>query len=559
MPAASAVPVEALATLRRRLAALPARHPERAVLVTSTAQLYAVSRATLYRLLRGDRRPKDAHRTDRGYPRSMPAPEIERWCEIVAAMKVRTTNRKGRHLSTVRTLQLLVEYGVDTPDGFRKLEPGTLTASTLNRHLRRLGYDHERMVRQPPAVRFQAERSNALWHFDMSPSDLKQLKAPPWIDADRQGAPTLMLFSVVDDRSGVAYQEYRCVYGEDAETALRFLFNAMALKVSAEQGEGDGFHGIPDTIHLDNGPVAKSAVFKRVMESLGVEVITHMPAGSDGRRTTARAKGKVERPFRTVKDAHETLYHFHEPETEAEANRWLARFVATYNRGDHRSEPHSRIDDWLAHLPPDGVRQMCAWERFCVFAREPERRLVGIDCRLTVAGVTYEIDAELAGETVVVWWGLFDQELWVEHDEERRGPFLPVGGPIPLHRYRKHRKSRLEVRADQVSELAGKLALPRAALSGEDGVVMIATTTHAGAAAIPVRPFQDPDPFHELGFASQIAARRAIAEEIRLPLAKLSDEDRAFIDVLLARTLVRPEILAAVRERFPQGRRGGVG
>nr|WP_294563771.1 IS481 family transposase [uncultured Rhodopila sp.] len=553
------MPVEALATLRRRLAALPARHPERAVLVTSTAQLYAVSRATLYRLLRGDRRPKDAHRTDRGYPRSMPAPEIERWCEIVAAMKVRTTNRKGRHLSTVRTLQLLVEYGVDTPDGFRKLEPGTLTASTLNRHLRRLGYDHERMVRQPPAVRFQAERSNALWHFDMSPSDLKQLKAPPWIDADRQGAPTLMLFSVVDDRSGVAYQEYRCVYGEDAETALRFLFNAMALKVSAEQGEGDGFHGIPDTIHLDNGPVAKSAVFKRVMESLGVEVITHMPAGSDGRRTTARAKGKVERPFRTVKDAHETLYHFHEPETEAEANRWLARFVATYNRGDHRSEPHSRIDDWLAHLPPDGVRQMCAWERFCVFAREPERRLVGIDCRLTVAGVTYEIDAELAGETVVVWWGLFDQELWVEHDEERRGPFLPVGGPIPLHRYRKHRKSRQEVRADQVSELAGKLALPRAALSGEDGVVMIATTTHAGAAAIPVRPFQDPDPFHELGFASQIAARRAIAEEIRLPLAKLSDEDRAFIDVLLARTLVRPEILAAVRERFPQGRRGGVG
>jgi len=26
-----------------------------------------------------------------------------------------------------------------------------------------------------------------------------------------------------------------------------------------------------------------------------------------------------------VKDAHETLYHFHQPDTEAEANRWLAR------------------------------------------------------------------------------------------------------------------------------------------------------------------------------------------------------------------------------------------
>ena len=558
MPRGGGVPTEALSTLRRRFVALPARHPERSALITSTAQLYAVSRATLYRLLRGDRRPKDAHRADRGLPRAMPAAEVERWCEIIAAMKIRTTNKKGRHLSTVRTLQLLVEHGVETPDGLQKLAPGTLSASTVNRHLRRLGYDHERMMREPPAVRFQAEYANALWHFDMSPSDLKHLKTPAWIDADRQGAPLLMLFSVVDDRSGVAYQEYRCVYGEDVETALRFLFNAMSSKTSEAGDEANPFQGIPAALSLDNGPVAKSAVFKRVMESLGIEMLPHMPAGSDGRRTTARAKGKVERPFRTVKDAHETLYHFHEPETEAEANRWLARFIATYNRGDHRSEPHARIDDWLAHLPADGVRQMCAWERFCAFAREPERRLVGIDCRLTVAGVTYEVDAELAGETIVVWWGLFDQELWVEHGDERMGPFRPVGGPIPLHRYRKHRKSRHAVRADQVAALAGKLALPRAALSGENAVVMTGVAREVDAAAIPLRPFQDPDPFHELVFANQIAARRAIADEVRVPLATLSDDDRAFIDALLDRTLARPEILAAVRDRFPQGRRGGV-
>ncbi len=43
------------------------------------------------------------------------------------------------------------------------------------------------------------------------------------------------------------------------------------------------------------------------------------------------------------------------------------------------------------------------------------------------------------------------------------------------------------------------------------------------------------------------------------PLATLSGDDRAFIDALLDRSLARPEILAAVRDRFPQGRRGGVG
>jgi hypothetical protein len=154
---ASAVPIEALATLRRRLAALPARHSERRLLMDSTAQLYAISRATLYRLLREDRRPKDAYRSDRGCTRAMPADEIERLCEIVAAMKIRTTNRKGRHLSTVRVLELLEKHGVGTPDGFLKLEPGRITASTLNRHLSRLGYDHGRMTREPPAVRFPAE------------------------------------------------------------------------------------------------------------------------------------------------------------------------------------------------------------------------------------------------------------------------------------------------------------------------------------------------------------------------------------------------------------------
>jgi hypothetical protein len=90
--------------------------------------------------------------------------------------------------------------------------------------------------------------------------------------------------------------------------------------------------------------------------------------------------------------------------------------------------------------------------------------------------------------------------------------------------------------------------VPRAAVSGEDGVVM----THP-AAAVTIRPFQDPDPFHELAFASPLAARRAIAGEVRVPLAKLSEDDRAFIDALLTRTLARAEVLAAVREHFPPG------
>jgi hypothetical protein len=80
--------------------------------------------------------------------------------------------------------------------------------------------DWRRLRREPPAVRFQAEQSHELWQFDISPSDLKHLKSPAWVD-EAKGQPTLMLYSIVDDRSGVAYQEYHCTYGESVEAALQ--------------------------------------------------------------------------------------------------------------------------------------------------------------------------------------------------------------------------------------------------------------------------------------------------------------------------------------------------
>ena len=49
---------------------------------------------------------------------------------------------------------------------------------------------------------------------------------------------------------------------------------------------------------------------------------------------------------------------------------------------------------------------------------------------MSVAGVHYDVDPDLAEETVVLWWGLFDNELYVEHSERRFGPYCPIGGPI---------------------------------------------------------------------------------------------------------------------------------
>ena len=544
MPAArhSQIPTDSLLALRQRLDRLPPKSPERVAQVKAVAELYDVSTDTVYRLLRDFHKPKAAQRADRGRPRVLPKAELERYCELIAALKLRTTNKKGRHLSTCRAIELIEDYGVETPQGLIRTPKGLLSRSTMNDYLNRWKLDQPRLTRQPPAVRFQAEFSNACWQFDMSPSDLKQVEAPLWIEPGR-GAPTLMLYSVVDDRSGVDYQEYRCVYGEDAESALRFMFNAMAPKPYMPDFS---FQGIPEMLYMDCGPVSKSRVFQNVMEALGVICQTHMPAGKDGRRVTARSKGKVERPFRTVKEIHETLYHFHRPQNEAEANLWLQRYLLNYNRQPHRSEPHTRLDDWLANLPADGFREMCSWEQFCRFAREPERRKVGPDARVSVDGTAYEVAPELAGETVLLLWGLFDNELYVEYDGERSGPYVPVAGPIPLNRYRSFKKTSVDEKADRIRQLADQLGLPIAALTGDTDFQL--STPITIREDLPRQPFNTES--QEYHYPNQVAAKLAIADEIAMPLAKLDPSDRTFIDNVLAETLVRSVVLARIREYF---------
>ncbi|MTH95270.1 DDE-type integrase/transposase/recombinase [Roseibium sp. RKSG952] len=533
------LPSETLLSLRTRLNGLPARSAARREEVARIAALFGVSSSTVYRALSGLHRPKPLRRSDRGRPRGLPEKELERYCEIIAALKIRTRNRNGRHLSTNRAIEILEEHGVETPQGFIQPEKSLLKRSTVNRWLKDWGLDHPRMTRAVPPVHFEAQQSNSCWQFDMSPSDLKHIKQPEWIDPKR-GDPTLTLFSVVDDRSGTAYQEYRCVYGEDAESALRFLFNAMASKDDTE------FQGIPEMLYMDNGPVAKSLVFQSVMEKLGVKWQTHMPAGSDGNRVTARSKGKVERPFRTVKEAHETLYHFHQPETEAEANLWLRNFINKYNDKPHRREAHSRIEDWIANLPSSGLREMCTWERFCAFAREPECRKVAADARVSVGGAYYEVDSDLAGEDVLLWWGLFDHELFVEWNDKRYGPFRPYGGPIPLHRYRKRKPSRREIRAQTVAKLAEQISVPKSALSGS----INPTGPLAEIAPLSKIRFSDPDPWGQINYETTLSAKRAISYILDRPLAELNLEDREFITGLVNRTLNKSEIKIAIRQHF---------
>lgn len=180
--------------------------------------------------------------------------------------------------------------------------------------------------------------------------------------------------------------------------------------------------------------------------------------------------------------------------------------------------------------------------RFCTFAREHDRRKVSVDARVSIEGIRYEVDPDLADEEVALWWGLFDQELFIEHGDKRYGSYLPVDGPIPLNRYRAFRKTAAQTRSERIEQLAAQLNLPREALDSRPDVAILVQSDE-----IPVQAFTDPDPFHQLSYASTLDAKRAIAQYLGRALGTLPVGRLARIDAIVGTTLTKQDVLTQAR------------
>jgi hypothetical protein len=66
-----------------------------------TAAFFGVSEQTVYRsLARQGLSRVGPKRSDRGTSRVLSQADLDRYLDLIAAVKLRTANRKGRHLST---------------------------------------------------------------------------------------------------------------------------------------------------------------------------------------------------------------------------------------------------------------------------------------------------------------------------------------------------------------------------------------------------------------------------------------------------------------------------
>ena len=148
------IPSEVIVDLYYKLSNLSPKHPGRKLLINETSKAFDVSFSTVRRAIKNYSQPRSITRSDYNCPRKLSKEEMVHYCELVAALKIRSTNRKGKQLSTPKAIDILENHGIDI-DGTRIIAPkGLLTKPTINRYLKRLGLTSKNFRCEPVVTRF---------------------------------------------------------------------------------------------------------------------------------------------------------------------------------------------------------------------------------------------------------------------------------------------------------------------------------------------------------------------------------------------------------------------
>lgn len=520
------IPLEILYRLDEKMTNLPQDGKLRRELVQEVAQCYQLSETTVYRQLKKLMLHPVVRkgRKDKGITRIIKEEDWHYYCQLIAAMKIRSMNGKKHMLSTSRCIQFMESEGIFVKDRCIKAEKGLLKVSTVNNYLNLYLISPDEILREPTVNHFEASYSNQCWQLDITPSELHRLPSQ-----DRNDPRQLMVYSVIDDKSGLTFSQYYLAEGEDTLTALDFLYHAFS-KMMEDQPE---LYGIPDFIYTDNASFVKSKLFMRVMQKLGIQVLTHLPRGKGGRKTTSRAKGKIERTHCSIKSMLEPCYQFVLPQDLEQANSFLIPHTIEMAHKKHRSQPLTRYQMWKANLPSTMNLSIWAYEQYSLLLREPLNRKVKSDATLQWNDVHYQLLPQFAGEDVLLLISADHSCIYIEHQEQEHGPFYPAKAVTPFGQYDHHEKSEKEQIADNVVELSKHIALK---------LPMYHQTNK-----MPLNLYQNVLP-HGKQYKTALEAKLAIAKYLGKPLSLLPEQQRQFIDKLTQQTLEHEVLVTQLHE-----------
>ncbi len=241
---------------------------------------------------------------------------------------------------TKRTLAMESAIAAAERDG--RIPPGALKVETAKEIRRRMGVSVKKKHR-----RLMEKYANHSWQFDGSGSEylypidkdadgnwlfaVRATKKHTWkntrIPADgvteEARREMLYYYAAVDGYSGVLFIEPVVAHGEDFDGSARFIQRAFEKKTS------NPLIGLPEKLITDSGPLGKNRG-EEMLRGLSVELEKSKPYNS-------KAKGKVERPWRTLWQRFELELLLDKDRifTFAELKNMLENYLADYNGRPH--------------------------------------------------------------------------------------------------------------------------------------------------------------------------------------------------------------------------------
>jgi putative transposase len=310
---------------------------------------------------------KPIARDDRGKPRKLDPATIDRAVELRREVASRTTSAliellKGEALLAGR-------------------EEPSICETTLAYHLRQRKATKKDLKREGKAYRrYEHPHRNSNWQGDFSQGILIPDPQNP------KKTRLCHLHAFIDDHSRyIVHAEF---YLRQDLPCLEDCFRKAILK-----------GGIPSRVYWDNGAVYKSRQIQIVAARLATQVIFATPYCPEG-------KGKVERWFRSVKDAFYPEAKHADIRTLAELNEffwaWLER---VYHARIHSETKETPLARWEAGSV--NVRFPAPAQLVDLFLWEAKRRVDKSGC-IQLSGNLYSVAEHLVGQEVTVRFDPFD-------------------------------------------------------------------------------------------------------------------------------------------------------
>lgn len=300
------------------------------------AAIYGVSEATIYRHSRGARRG-GARRT-RGAIRKPVSREV---LDEMVAMSIQDDATATDVIRVFEKNGRLRKYEISAAWFTRYLKRAGLSRREMKKDLR----PYRRFEASEPGELLQVDGSTALqWYIDDDgsvgwESTVSRNKNRPGNRKRR-----LEFFIGIDDHSRAVYGEF--LLGKTVNHWLNFLFNTFRKKDDPRFI----FHGLPQTIYMDNDVVAKVRKFRDTFKKLGVKIKHHRPTKKNDRYSNARSKGKVER-FIGYVSQRMRLTRNCRFRTLAEANEFMFELCLEYNLRSHSTTGEAPFQRWMKIRP----------------------------------------------------------------------------------------------------------------------------------------------------------------------------------------------------------------